>query len=77
MLGASEMRVLKIRRRRANLLLLAQGRSRGLLLRKGLLYKAVVIRARAKVNHPMMGDTSELLVSQGRGLVSIATSLDT
>ena len=71
------MRVLKIRRMRANLLLLAQGRSRSLLLRKGLLYKAVVIRARARVNHPMMGDTSGLLVGQGRGLVSIATSLDT
>ena len=49
MLGASEMRVLKIRRRRANLLLLAQGRSRGLLLHKGLLYKAVVIRARCNI----------------------------
>ena len=32
---ASRMQVLKIRGRRANLLLLAQGRSKGLLLRKG------------------------------------------
>ena len=69
---ASGMRVLKIRERRANLLLLAQGRSRGLLLHKG--FKD---RAKARVNHPKMGDTLGLLASQGRGHVSIATNLDT
>ena len=35
----------------------------------------MTIRAKAKVNHPRMGDTSELLASQGRGRVSIATNL--
>ena len=38
--------------------------------------RAVTIRAKAKVNHPGVGDTSELLASQGRERVSIATSLD-
>ena len=71
------MRVLKIREIRGNLLLLAHGRSRGLLLRKGFRDKAAVIRAKALVNHAKMGETSELLASQGRGHVSIATSLDT
>ena len=32
---------------------------------------------KAKVNHPRVGDTSGLLVSQGRERVSIVTSLDT
>ena len=70
------MQVLRIRGRRANLLLLAQGRSRELLLHKGLRDKAMTIRAKARVSHPKMGDTLGLLTSQGRGLVSIATSLD-
>ena len=38
--------------------------------------RAVTTRAKAKVNHPGVGDTSEPLVSQGRERVSIATSLD-
>ena len=33
-------------------------------------------RAKTKVNHPGLGDTSELLASQGRESVSIATSLN-
>ena len=33
-------------------------------------------RAKAKVNHPGVGDTSKLLASQGRERVSFATSLD-
>ena len=33
-------------------------------------------KAKAKVNHPGVEDTSELLASQGRECVSIATSLD-
>ena len=71
------MWVLKIRGGRVNLLLLSQGRSRGLLLRKGFEDRAEAIRVKAKVNHPKMGDTSGLIASQGRGHVSIATSLDT
>ena len=71
------MRVLKIRGRRANLLLLAQGISGGLLLRKGFRDRAAAIRAKARVNHPKMGDTSRLLANQGRGHFSIATNLDT
>ena len=38
--------------------------------------KAVTTRAKAMVNHLGVGDTSELLASQGREHVSIATSLD-
>ena len=40
-----------------------------------LKHKAVTTKAKAKVNHPRVGDTSELLASQGRGRVSIATNL--
>ena len=38
--------------------------------------RAVTTRAKAKVNHLGVGDTSKLLVSQGRERVSITTSLD-
>ena len=38
--------------------------------------RVVTTRAKAKVNHPGMGDTLELLASQGRERVSFATSLD-
>ena len=38
--------------------------------------RAVTTRAKAKVNHLGVGDTSELISSQGRERVSIATSLD-
>ena len=61
--GASGMQVLKIRGRRANLLLLAQGRSRGLLLRRGFKDRAAAIKAKVRVNHPKIGDTSGLLAS--------------
>ena len=54
---------LKIRGRRANLFFLAQGRSRGLLLRKGFRDRATTIRAKARVNHLKMEDTSGLLAS--------------
>ena len=70
-------RVLVIRGRRFNSLLLARERSRGLLLREGIRDKVAVTRAKAKISHPKMGDTSGLLASQGKGHVSIATSLDT
>ena len=66
----------KIRGRRTSLLLLVQGRSRGLLLRRVFRDKTMVIRAKARVNHPKMRDISRLLASQGRGHVSIATGLD-
>ena len=69
--------MLKIRGRRAILFLLAQGISRGLLLRKGFRDRVVAIKAKAKVNNPKMGDTLGPLASQGRGHVSIAMSLDT
>ena len=35
------------------------------------------IRAKAKVNHPTVGETSRFLANQDRGHVSIATILDT
>ena len=69
---ASRMQVLKIGERRASLLLLAQEKSRGLLLCEG--FKE---RATARTSHPKMGDTSGLLASQSREHVSIAISLDT
>ena len=47
----SKIRVLRIRGRSDNLLLLAQGRSKGLLLGSDF---------RAKVDHPRVGDTSGL-----------------
>ena len=72
----SGMRVLKIRGRRANLLL-ARERSRGLLIRKAFRDKALATKAKAMINHPKMGDTLGLLASQGRGHVSIATNLGT
>ena len=74
---AFRMRVLKIRGRRANLLLLAQERSRRLLLREGFKGRAMTIRAKAKISHPKRKDTSGILASQGRGHVSITTSLET
>ena len=74
---ASGMRVLRIRGRRFDLLLLARERSRGLLLREGFRDKIAAIGAKARISHPKMGDTSELLSSHGREYVSSATSLDT
>ena len=74
--GTSGRRVLKIRGRRANLFFLAQGRSRGLLLRKGFKDRAASIKAKARVNHPKVRYTSRLLASQGKEHVTIATSLD-
>ena len=69
------MRVLKIRGKRANLLLLVQGRSRGLILRRVFRDRAATIRAKARVNHPKMRDTSGLLASQGREHVPPAWTL--
>ena len=64
--------MLVIRGRRVNSLLLAQERSRVLLLREGF-----GDRAKAKISHPKMGDTLGLLSNQGREHFSSATSLDT
>ena len=50
MYGTSEMQVLKIRGGRTNLLLLAQERNRGVLLRKGFRDMATAIRAKAMVD---------------------------
>ena len=74
---ASEMPVLVIRRRRTIFLLLARERSGGLLLREGFRDKAAAPRAKDRISHRKMGDTSGLLASQGRECVSSATSLDT
>ena len=38
-------------------------------------HRAVTTKAKAKVNHPGVGDTSELLANQGRERVSIATNV--
>ena len=73
----SRMWVLKIRGGRANIFLLAQGRNRGVLLRRGFRDRVVAIRAKARVDHPKVGDISERLASQYREHVSIASSLDT
>ena len=64
-----------VRERRANLLL-APGRSIRLLLRTDFKDRAVATKARAKVNHRGVGDTSKLLASQGRERVSVTTGLD-
>ena len=64
--GASGMRVLVIREKRVNSLLLAPEKSKGLLLRKGFRPRVAATRAKAKISHPKMGDTSGLLASQGR-----------
>ena len=75
--GAFGMQVLKIGGRRANLLFLAQKRSIRFMLRNGFKDRVMAIKAKVRVNHPKIGDTSRLLVSHGKGHVSIATSLDT
>ena len=75
--GASGMRVLNIRGRRYNLVLLAHGRSRGLILSKSFRDEVATIRAKARANHPNMGGTLGFLASQGRDHVTIVTSLDT
>ena len=75
--GTSGMWVLEIREGRANLLLLAQERNRGVLLHKGFRDRAATIKTKARVDHPKVGDISRRLTSQCREHVSIATILDT
>ena len=45
------------------------------MFRTNLKHWSVTTRAKAKVNHLGVGDTSKLLASQGRERVSIATNL--
>ena len=66
-----------VRRRKRISLLLAQGKSRGLMLHEDFREKAVATKAKARISHPKMRDTSGLLANQGRECVSSATSLDT
>ena len=61
--GASRMQVLVIRGRRLKPLLLARERSKGLLLREGFKDKVMTTKAKARINHPKMGDTLGLLAS--------------
>ena len=60
---ASEMRVLVIIGRRTNRLLLAQERSKGLLLREGFRDKVAAPKAKAMISVLKMGGTSGLLAS--------------
>ena len=71
--GASETRVLVIRKRGTDLLILALEIIKGLLLRSGFRDKTTI-----KIDHfCKVGDTSGLLVNKDRGHVTIATSLET
>ena len=56
----SGIRVLKIRRRRVNLILLARGRSRRLLLCKDFKDKAATTKAKARSNQLQVVDLSGL-----------------
>ena len=75
--GISGMRLSKIRGRRVNLLLLARGKSKRLLLRKDFKDEIVATKAKARADHHQVADLSGLTTSQGRGHVSIAISPDT
>ena len=75
--GKSRIRMLLKIKRRVDLLLLARGRSRRLLLCKDFRDKAAAIKAKAKDDHLQEADISRLTASQGRGHVTIAISLDT
>ena len=61
--GAFGIQVLKIGGRRANLLFLAQERSIRFMLRNGFKDRVMAIKAKVRVNHPNIGDTSGLLAS--------------
>ena len=70
------MRVLVGKGRRVSLLL-ALERSRGLLFHEDLYDRTATIRAKAKMDRHKVEDISGLLVSQDKGGVTIANSLDT
>ena len=57
------MQVLVLRGRRVKTLPLARERSRGLMLHKGFRDRAEVIRAKARISHPKIGDTLGLLAT--------------
>ena len=57
------MQALVVGGRRDNLLI-APGRGKRLMLRTDPRNRVVTTRAKAKVNHPGVGDSSELLTSQ-------------
>ena len=67
----------KDKRRESQPLLLAQERNKGVLLHKGFKDRAAAIKAKARLDHPKVGDISGSLSSQCKEHVSIATSLDT
>ena len=69
--------MLVIRGRRANSLILAREKSKGLMLHEGFRNKAAATRPKARISHPKMGGTSRLLASQGKGCVFSAIHLDT
>ena len=73
----SGMQVLKIRGRRVNLLLLARGRSRRILLCKDFRDRAAAAKVKARADHLQVADLLGLTASQGKRHVSIAISLDT
>ena len=61
----------------SQLFYLARERRRGLLLREGFRDRFVTTRAKARISHPKMGDSSRLLARHSRERVSSATILDT
>ena len=70
------MRVLVGKGRRVSLLL-TQERSIGLLFREDFQGRTTTIRAKAKMDRHKVEDILGLLVSQDKGGVTIANSLDT
>ena len=71
---ASRMQELVLRGGRVNSLPLAQERSRGLLLHEGFRDRAEATKAKSRISHPKMGDTSWILASQGRECVPVPTA---
>ena len=76
--GTSGMLVLlKIKGMRVNILLLARGRSKRLLLRKDFRDRVTATKTKAKADYLQVADLSGLTASQGRDHVTIAINLDT
>ena len=72
-----DMDVIKEKGKESQLLLLARGRSKRLLLRQDFKDRVVTIKAKAKDDHLQVADISGLIANQGRAHVTIAISLDT
>ena len=66
--------LLKIRGRRVNLLLLAWGRSRRLLLRKDFRDRAAAIKAKAKDDHLQVADISGLQPARARAMLPLPSA---